>query len=355
MPDSRPRGILAQTVETFRRGLREGRWAGALPGTQALAGELGVSVGTAQAALKIIEGEGLLEPVSRGIRRRAAEIAGLPQTTRSLRVGLINEVSFSDEDSYDRLHFQIIQNTLTHHGHTFFHAVEPMRSDSAATLAFMRSARADAWIVASASRPLLEALAAAPPAPVVALGGHFADLPITGTGITLGASIRETVRALADAGHRRIVFFVPRSLQSEGGASFSPFVEALRENGIAPGNYNVPDFDRTPVGFEAALHALFALTPPTAIIVVDSRQTAAIYAYLAGRVPQVRKPCVVTLFHDPSLDWIPGGPTYLRSDMAKLTRFVVDRIDDFAAGKRPVSKAFFIPTLVKGGDFALRP
>ena len=52
--------IAEQTAAHLREGLRAGRWRGQLPGVVRLAAELGVSTHTLRAALRAVEGEGLV-------------------------------------------------------------------------------------------------------------------------------------------------------------------------------------------------------------------------------------------------------------------------------------------------------
>ena len=61
--------VTDQVVERLREGMHSGRWQGSLPGRDQLAGELGVSHTTMEAAMRRLTKEGLLESQGAGRQR----------------------------------------------------------------------------------------------------------------------------------------------------------------------------------------------------------------------------------------------------------------------------------------------
>ena len=59
-----------QVAEHLRRELLRGGWSGTMPGVNPLASELGVNHKTVEAALRMLEHEGLLVNHGRGAQRR---------------------------------------------------------------------------------------------------------------------------------------------------------------------------------------------------------------------------------------------------------------------------------------------
>ncbi len=87
MPDHGFSSITEQVARVLREGLRQGRWRGTVPGRIRLAAELGVNHKTVQAALRLLEQEGLLAPQGNGRVRRIVD-PGSPEPAR-LRVMIL--------------------------------------------------------------------------------------------------------------------------------------------------------------------------------------------------------------------------------------------------------------------------
>jgi DNA-binding GntR family transcriptional regulator len=76
-----------QVAAHLREGLLAGRWSGEMPGVPTLAAELGIDRKTVDAALRQLDGEGLLVPQGAGRRRRIVLPTGKP-IAPPLRIGL---------------------------------------------------------------------------------------------------------------------------------------------------------------------------------------------------------------------------------------------------------------------------
>jgi DNA-binding GntR family transcriptional regulator len=77
-----------QVATHLRAELLRGRWITALPGTQKLGKELGVNHNTVEAALRLLEEEGLLVAQGHGRRRKIVLPKGAVKA-RSLRVKIL--------------------------------------------------------------------------------------------------------------------------------------------------------------------------------------------------------------------------------------------------------------------------
>lgn len=351
----RPLGIREQVTETLREGFRSGRWAGVLPGVRSLAKELQVSCGTLQAALKTLEAEGLIEGKGAGARRAVCRHAAIATEHRALRVGMLCEEPLREEYVLNQAILLDVSQKLEAAGHLPFFAEKSQRElhrSPQRILKMMTDAHADAWIVINAGRDVLETLSAELAVPFVAVGGPGAGLPIASTGSEMEHVTRECVRRLIQAGHERIVFAAPlRYRHPKPMSSMRGFLAELEAHGIRPGTFNTPDWDYTAAGFNALLVTLFSLTPPTALILEDTRQVAATYAFLAAcRIPPERV-AICLLCTDATLDWLMPRPATVEIDIDNQIRFITDWVETCAQGRPHRERILFPARLLLGDAF----
>lgn len=358
MPSNRPLTIQDQTLNTLREGLRARRWAGVLPGVRPLARELGVSVGTLQGALKRLEAEGLIAGKGAGVAREVAAAAAAPQAARTLRVGILTHDPVAAESTLNQVLLLGVLHALEHDGHRPFFAARTMqalRHDSESIRIMMTAGAADAWVLHNSNRPLLESLATGFSVPVLAIGGPVIGLDIAAVRVNFMTELRVSMRRLVALGHRRIVLVVqPGMRKPKPGLLVQAFNEELAAAGIKPGQYHLPDWDHSGEGFNALLNSLFALTPPTALILADVRQVSAVYAFLAARRIPPSHLVLILLGADPALDWVTPAPVCIRYDNEALIRRVSGWAATIAAGGRDNGQVL-CDAYATGADFTPPP
>jgi DNA-binding LacI/PurR family transcriptional regulator len=358
MPHKRPPTIQDQVLNTLREGLRSRRWAGVLPGGRQLAKELGVSRGTLQGALKRLEAEGLLAGKGARFSREVAPSAAAPNAPLTLRVGVLTDEPMSAENAQNLMVMTGISHALEAGGHLVFFAPRSMRAlrgDTASIRMMMTNCAADAWIVVNGGRPLLESLTADFPVPVLVWGGPVEGLDIAAVGVSIRKSLSESVRRLTVLGHKRIVLAVPPQDRTPVPSPWVHlFNDELAAAGIKPGRYHVPDWELTGDGFNELLRSLFAITPPTALLVDDVRQLCAVYAFLAARRMSSRDLALVFFGADPTLDWMSPAPIRIEYDNDAIIRRVASWADTVAAGGRDTAQVRCEAKLT-GGEFMPPP
>ena len=335
--------ILDQTAEHLREGIRTGRWRGELPGVLRLAAECDVSKGAMRGALRLLEKEGLLSAGRAGGRRTvlsangAASANGVKAKARALRVAILLCDPLEKESTVMRQSLRDLQRGLEGAGHAVAFAPKTqaeLRFDLARIAKLVAATPADAWVVASAPREVLEFFAAQP-LPAIAMGGRSLGLPMAGAGVDGTPAICTAARRLLALGHRRIVLVCPRAWrQPAGGRTVTAYSAELAAHGIAAGDYHLPDFEPTAAGMHALFESLFRITPPTALILETAEHTMAALAFLAARGLSVpRDVSLVCLYPDTSLQWCDPPVAQLRWEEALIVRRVVRWCRAAARGK----------------------
>lgn len=338
MKPNRPLNILTQTVNSLREGIRLGRWAGTLPGVRPLARELAVSPSTIQAALKRLRIEGLVDAAEPGVRRRIpVNPKNAKRRERALRVGLlpfdlhVGRVTTAPSLLYDLSH------ELEAAGHRPFMArksLQGMRHNSTAIREMMTDSEADAWIIETPQRDLLESLESGFPIPFLSIGGRVSGLKIASVGVHSIPSLREAVRRLAALGHRRIVAVLPaRYHRPTAGPTVRAVTEELAAAGIRPGPYNTPEWDGTPEDFYRLMDTLFRLTPPTALLLDDPRCAVTTQSYLAQRQIAPQEISLVVVGRDPLLGWFRPVPAVIDYQPQALIDRITSWVDACAEGR----------------------
>ena len=114
MPIVRRQSLPELTAGVLREGLLAGRWGGALPGEIKLALELGVGRNTVQAALRLLEAEGVLGKQGPGRSRTVVGSGSGGKARGPLRVGVLLHERMVDEnpgihDTLSKLQHEIEQ------------------------------------------------------------------------------------------------------------------------------------------------------------------------------------------------------------------------------------------------------
>jgi DNA-binding LacI/PurR family transcriptional regulator len=345
--------LVEQTAVHLREGFQNGRWTGHLPGVLQLADELMVSKQVVRVALKTLEEEGWIEDCGAGRRRRIVPQESATPVRRALRIGIMLYDPFVDIDVLSATILLGVRHAIEAAGHVCVFSdqcLTQMKDNLTRISRCVKTADADAWIVCTASRVVLEWFSAQP-FPVFAYAGRFHGLPIAGSATRAAFAIESSVNALLDHGHRRIVLLIQTWLrQPTRIPSLDHYVSILESRGITPTDYNLPHFDDTVEGLESCLDALFRITPPTALLVHEPNHCAAVFSFLARRglrVPQ--DVSVISMCMDPIFNFClpPLDHFVLPRDkhIARIARWV----DGMAKGKPDKRQGYFVSEYVPGG------
>lgn len=334
-----------QVAAHLRGDLMSGKLSGVMPGVLRLEKELGVNRKTVEAALRLLETEKLLVPQGPGRRRliKLPKHMALPSLRLAILLG---------EAADRKLDYLIeLRHELAEHGHSVFYAAEHMvdlRMDVKRIAGLVGKTGADAWVVASASREVLEWFSGQE-VPAFAMFGRRRGLPIAGVGPDKKSAYQEVTRALIQFGHRRIVLLVrPRRRLPGPGEAERAFLGELATHGITSGPYHLPDWEESTEGFHKRLEALFHVTPPTALMVDEVPLFVAALQFCASRglrVPQ--DVSLVCTDYDPDFDWCRPSVSHIRWDSGPVVRRIVRWAANVSQGRedkrQTMTPAEFIP------------
>ena len=344
--------VTDQVVEVLRDGMLGGRWRGTLPGRDQLAGELGVSHTTMEAAMRRLAKEGMLVSQGTGKRRRIVLPEGDFQP-RHFRV------RFLAYESVDRTAPHVIDllDRLNRNGFTPKLAAKTLldlKMDAKRVARFVQSVPADAWIVAAGSREVLQWFCDQP-VPAYAYFGVKSGLPIAGCAVT--KDIQPVIRSLVQLGHQRIIL-LDRQDHADSGPSLlgQTFLDILQSEGIKPSSYHLPVWGYHPAGLHSCLESYFKTTPPTALISEESAILLAVRDHLARRnIIAPRDVSLVCLDQDPSFNWCDPLVAHFTWDFAPIIRRVVSWAKNVARGKNDCRQTATMAKFVEGGTIGPVP
>lgn len=273
-------------AEVLIEGLRDGRWAGKLPGVRMLAKELNVSRDTVRDALRLLETKQVLNHGGAGRSRTIAAQGGM-DSKRVLRVGVLLPSPLEVENRHTNELILATRQAIEDIGHVCFIAERTGRSfgfKPRSIRRYMEECQADAWIVYSGRREVLEGVSTVP-VPVFALGGDSMGLGLASSRANLKPAIDDCVDTLVNHGHRRIVLISPEKWRlPRPNSSATAFLDRLRHHGLpADANYNLPAWDHSPLGLNSLLQSLYFATPPTALLVLEPECVGPVMIFLAER------------------------------------------------------------------------
>lgn len=342
-------------ADYLRGELDRGRWRGIMPGVIRLARELGAARNTVERALRELERDGLLVAQGNGCGR-VIVAAGSVKRSSGLRVGILPY-----EPSDRGLPYLIdLQHRVEEAGHVAYFTrktLVDLRRDVKRVAAMSEGSEADAWVVMSGPREVLEWFAKGK-VPVFALFGRRRGLPIAGGGPNKALAMRGVVRRLHRLGHRRIVLYVRGERRKpQPGAQERAFLEELAAHGIATGPYHLPDWDESPEGFMHSLDILFAATPPTALILDEFFLFAAAQQHLARR--GILAPQDVSLVccdpPDAAMAWMRPSPAHIRWDHRAVVRRMAKWVENVSHGRKDLRQTDTVAEFVEGGTIGLVP
>ncbi|MFZ9937758.1 MAG: substrate-binding domain-containing protein [Luteolibacter sp.] len=334
--------ITEQVAAHLREELLRGRWRDNMPGRNQLFQELGVSTRTVELAFQILEKEGLLAAQGAGRRRRIMSPASGMRSPQ-LQVALLMT------DYAERVP-NLLHHQLTQAGHRSFFTEKTLLDlgmDVERISRFVREVRADAWVVASGSRDVLQWFASQE-VPAIAMFGNRHGLPIAGVGPDKVPAFADVTRRLIRLGHGRISLIGRRQIRlPQPHRVVRAFLRELEAAGIAANSFNLPDWEESGSGLEKMLDSLFRTTPPTALILCEPFVYHAAHHYLARR--GLRVPADVSLVctdgHH-TFTWCRPTIAHIRWDYRPVLRRIVRWANHIARGKedrrQTLSKAEFV-------------
>ena len=308
---------------------------------------------TVEAALTHLENEGILIPQGVG-RRRLIKLPN-SMSTPSLRIGIL---LYSPEDS--KIYYNVdLQYRLLNAGHAASFASKTLVDlgmDTRKVARFVENSPADAWVVSSGSREVLEWFAEHH-LPTFALAGRRHGVRIASISPRKAPAMRVLVRRLVELGHRRIVMLAHEVRRKPLPGLFERlFLEELAAHDIQTGAFNLPDWTDTAEGLQKLLDSLFQHTAPTALIIEEAYTFIAVQHYLAKRgILAPRDVSLICDDPDPAFAWCRPKIAHIYWDGAQIARRAVRWADNVARGKEDRRRSFLKATLFEGGTIGPAP
>jgi DNA-binding LacI/PurR family transcriptional regulator/DNA-binding transcriptional regulator YhcF (GntR family) len=352
MPKGAFSNVTDQVVEFLREGMLSGRWRDTLPGRDQLAVELGVSHTTMEAAMRRLTKEGLLASQGSGKRRRIM-VSESDLVPRDFRIHYLSYESMSPG-------IPQVLDLMAQLRKAGFAVKDAPKSLLELNMDVNRIARlvqqnpADAWIIGSGSREVLEWFSQQP-TPAYAYFGNKSDIPIAGCSIR--RDLHMLIRKLVELGHRRIVLLIREEHLKPTLSFFATlFLEALEMAGITPGPYNLPVWGYQPEGLRLCLDSLYKVTPPTALITTEISILLSLRDYQAHcGVISPRDVSLINLDSSPFFAWCDPTVSHFAWDIKSLNRRVVRWAKNVALGKDDRRQVFTTAKFVEGGTIGPAP
>ena len=342
-----------QLAKHLRSQILLGKWSGTMPGILFLEKELGVNRNTIDAALKLLDKEGLLKGQGPGRRRKI--VPKNDHKTRALRVGILLHDPREELEGY----MNELYHLLSEAGHSPIFTpkcLKDLRMNEKRVIRMVKQIPTDAWIVGAGPREIL-AWFADQEIPCFSIFGRHADFPIAAIAPDKASAYTHAIRRLISLGHKRISLLCDRPHRLPRPAKNQRlFLEELKVAGIQTNQFNLPDWEPTRKGFTTQLERMFHHTPPTALILDEPHIYSAALHFLAER--GLRVPHDVSLIctdPDRSFIWSDPSVSHIRWDHRPVVRRVVQWVNNVAIGKNDRRKSFTKATFVEGGTIGAAP
>lgn len=342
-----------QVAGHLRAEILKGRWSGTLPGADRLGREMGVNHTTIDAAIQLLESEGILR--NQGVGR--PRLISLPEnfSAPSLRFGLL-----AYEQSDLQLNYIVeLQHQLQEAGHTITicpKSLLELRMNVSLVARAVGKTQADAWIIQSGSSEVLEWFSRHT-TPGFALAGRRRGVNIAGTGPDKIPAARAAIRRLFNLGHRRVVMITraDRRIPHPGQMERS-FLHELQSLGMPTSSFNLPDWDDSTDGLYRLLDSLFQVTPPTALIIDEAPLYLAVELHLA-RLGFFAPADVSLLCLDPSpsFKWHRPSVSHIRWESRPLIAQLLKWAESVALRKDDRKQTFTKAHFIEGGTIGPAP
>jgi DNA-binding LacI/PurR family transcriptional regulator len=346
----------AQQVSRYlQQQIALGHLSGFMPGGAVIARQLGIGRTTADAALDILEVDGLLAGQGNRKRRRIV-VSDATHRHKPMHVGLI---LYEPEDAANQ-HVPELRRLLLASG--FGLALAPrtlvdLNHTPRRIEKMMRENPADAWVIVAGSRPVLKWLSEST-IPAFALFGRMQGLTIPGIKPDKLSALRESLKTLTELGHRRIVLLVREERRTPSyGNLEQAFLEELKLHGIKTGAYNLPEWKESASGLRLCLERLCGMTPPTAIYVGDFVLFLAVQNILRSSLPTASKKVVlISTDYHPHMKWCDPPVPHFWWDHRATARKVLKWLGQLQRGKPGLAQTLEPTRFVEGNvrDFDLR-
>lgn len=345
--------VTEQVAAYLRNELQRGRWKDRMPGRDQLAVDIGASHRCVQGALELLEREGLLEKQGAGQQRRirldnikhspTLRVSILPYEKASCKIDYLVDLRHQLEEAGHQA--AIAGKSLQQLG---------MNPDKVAK--FVEQTPADAWIVVSASKEVLEWFANQP-LPAFALFGRLKEMSLAGTGPGKSAAVAKAVDRLVELGHSRIVMLCREERRKPNpGFVERVFLQQLEAHGILTGSYNLPDWGNTKKEFYAGLDSLFRVSPPTALLCSYNALYLAAERYLAIRgIVAPRDISMMCLDPDPAFAWCEPSVAHIAWDSGPVVRRVMHWVRNIAQGRKDLRNVATKAKFIEGGTIGPIP
>ena len=340
-----------QIADYLRDGILGRTWTDTMPGEGILAAELGIGRDTIKAAMIQLEQEKLLRSHGVGRRRRIVMPKEAAPKTLHVRI-LLYEPADGGAQHIIRLRHRL---QLAGHSVSFtpkaltelHHSVERVER-------MVRANPADAWIVVTGSKPVLEWFSQSG-IPAFALFGRMTGLPIAGGGPDKAPALCALAHRLLELGHHRIVMLVREDRRKPyPGPGENLFLDELKGGGVKIGSYNLPDWEDHPKGLQCCLESLFRLTPPTALFLDAPLLYHAVQHFLARHPDyKLQKVSLFCSDYDPTFEWCHPSVAHFHYDLMPVVRRVVRWVNKTARGEEDRRQTFTKVRFVDGET--LRP
>lgn len=340
----KPLGV--QVADHLREQLQRGTWQGEMPGAPALSAKLGVNHRAIISAFALLEKEGLL--VSQGSGRRRIITSPARHSHPTLRIRIL----LYEENDRCRFHMVELHHRLLEMNHDVGYAgktLQELDMDLKKVIRYVKKVDADAWVIASGSREILEWFSSQA-TPAFALAGRRRDIHIAGCGPDKAPALRQAVQRLAGLGHRRIVLITREERRKPGpGLLERSFLEELEQQGIPTGPYNLPDWSNDIADFHRCLDSLFQHTPPTALLIDEYEPYVAAQSHLSQRgILAPRDVSLLCTDPSPAFDWCRPIATHITWNSEQMVRPVLQWADHVASGRGDCRQYFIKARLIEG-------
>lgn len=335
-----------QVAQHLREQLLRGTWTQLMPGAPQLAEDFGIDRKTVEAALRLLEDDGLL--IRRGPGKKRKIQLPKNQITPSLRIAIL----ICEESDRSTNYIVALYHGLLDEGHRAFYApryLHDMNMDVKKVARMVKLTEADAWIVVSGSHEVLQWFSQQT-FPSFALFGRRRGLPIASVGPDKTPPMLDATRKLIQLGHSRIVLMVRprRRLPVPGGPEIA-FLRELSAHGLPTGDYNLPSWDETIADFHTRLETLFHATPPTALIIDEVVFYVATMQFLSRhriRVPE--DVSIICTDSDPCFDWCQQEVARITWDVNPVVRRVLRWSHLVSHGKIDLRQTFTPANFISG-------
>ncbi|HKK19500.1 MAG TPA: substrate-binding domain-containing protein [Opitutales bacterium] len=333
--------------------LFSGTWKDQLPGTPAIADELGVDRKTVTAALQILEDEGLLQSQGLGRKRKIL----LPE--KEIHNGQTVKILLYERADGLSPHILELIRRVEKRGHHIKTAKKTLRDlgmDVKRVSSFVKRNPADAWIVLAGSKEVLSWFAEQG-MPAFAIFGRRQDLPIASVGPEKVTALQQAVGRLVELGHRQITLLSREERRRPSpGHLETVFLECLDTHGIEPSAYHLPDWQDNRESFHDCLDLLFREKPPTAILLDQPQFFIAAQQHLANKgLVAPRDVSLLCSDTHPLFDWCQPEITHISWEVGPIVDHAANWVTQVSKGKNPKRHKFTEACFVEGGTIGPVP